>query len=243
MSKLPTWGDLFDYHCSLEKITSDEKVIDNPYYEPFARRRYNFASGLDVDSFRLVFLKGAANKHNKTLFRKGRFIWCKNLRYEGPDEEGYRQLSFTIDKGSKRFIVSENHVLAIPSKSYINNNRYFRPKEKTFIGFSTVFCFNNIISAMASYDGIPFSEMRDRIEKDSPFRPGTLVAPRCGYFCPTFSKPVENIPDLTSEHPYGIILGKGFQNGQDGREFYRVRFGDYTCERVHHIQMEVINEV
>ena len=28
-----------------------------------------------------------------------------------------------------------------------------------------------------------------------------------------------------------------------GREFYRVRFGDTTYERVHPVQLEIINEV
>ena len=242
MSKFPTWDDLFDYHCTLPRVSAGGKKIDNPHYEPMSRRRYNFSPGLDSESFRLVFLKGAANENNRTLFRKGRFIWCKNIQYEGIDHNGCRSISFTVDKGSKRFLVTEPNILCIPSKSYINNNRYFRPREKTFIGFSSVFCFDNIISVMAAHNKMSLLEMKNKIDADSPYRPGTLVAPRRGYFYPVFD-PAQRIPDKKSEHPCGIILGRSFATSYDGREFYRVRFGSTTYERVHPIEMEIINEV
>ena len=213
MSKFPTWDDLFDYHCTLQRVSVGGKKMNNPHYEPMSRRRYNFSPGLDSESFRLVFLKGAANENNRTLFRKGRFIWCKNIQYEGIDHNGCRSISFTVDKGNKRFLVTEPNVLCIPCKSYINNNRYFRPREKTFIGFSSVFCFDNIISMMAAHNFYPVID------------------------------PGKKIPDKKSEHPCGIILGRSFATSYDGREFYRVRFGDTTYERVHPIEMEIVNEV
>ena len=48
----------------------------------------------------------------------------------------------------------------------------------------------------------------------------------------------------TATHPYGIILAPSFNNTDySGREFYRVRFGGTTYEKVHPVQMEIINEV
>ena len=46
------------------------------------------------------------------------------------------------------------------------------------------------------------------------------------------------------QHPCGIVLGRSFdRDDYMGREFYRVRFGDTTYERVHPVEMEIINEV
>jgi len=126
----PTWGQLIDGFCSVKK--------DNPYYEDFACRRYNYASSDDRNSCRLIFLKDVlCDEGNKTLRRKGRFIWCKNLKYEGRNTDGVRSISFTVDKGQKRFCVGENNILSLPSNFCVANNRFFRQKEKTFFPFSS----------------------------------------------------------------------------------------------------------
>ena len=45
-------------------------------------------------------------------------------------------------------------------------------------------------------------------------------------------------------HPCGIVLGRSLPvDSFAGKEFYRVRFGDTTYERIHPVQMEIINEV
>ena len=50
------------------------------------------------------------------------------------------------------------------------------------------------------------------------------------------------MPD--QQHPCGIILGKEIIDDKFiGKEFYRVRFGNTTYEKVHPIQMEILNEV
>ncbi|MCS5550919.1 MAG: hypothetical protein NZ811_05325, partial [Gammaproteobacteria bacterium] len=78
-------------------------------------------------------------------------------------------------------------------------------------------------------------------KEENPYRPGTLVAPRLGYFYPTVSPPDAN---YLAAHPYGIILGPSLVNDVSaGREFYRVRFGATTYESIHPVQMEIINEV
>ena len=116
----PTWGELIDLYCASRG--------DNPYYEEFANRRYNPSSMSDAHACRLVFLRPVLDTPgNKTLRRKGRFIWCKNFRYEGRNKDGFRQLSFTVDKGRKRFIAAENNILCVPAKSYVLNNRFFAP--------------------------------------------------------------------------------------------------------------------
>jgi hypothetical protein len=79
------------------------------------------------------------------------------------------------------------------------------------------------------------------ISEDNPFSPGTLVAPRLGYFFPERS--VRKPESLDSEHPFGIVLGPSLLPDHIGKEFYRVRFGSTTYERVHPVQMEIVNEV
>ena len=183
----PTWGDLFDNYCSHTTIKTSLGLKQNLFYEEFARRRYNPSPISDTSCCRLVFLKDVLhNPTNKTLCRQGRFIWCKNLHYEGRDDNGYRQISFTIDKGKKRFKVSEKNMLCLPSKVFIHNNRYFRS--------------NSVGDTKQNMSG--------------------------------------------RDHPCGIILGKSLvDNDYVGREFYRVRFGNTTYEKVHPVQMEILNEV
>lgn len=287
------WLELAASHCTQASSISGEP---NPLYESLSSRRYNYAPTKDAQSIRLLFLSPTLkDQRNKTLRRQGRFIWCRNLGYEGLSPDGLRQVSFTIDKGKKRFIVSENNVLCLPAKVFINNSRFLRDKQKLFRGFCSVFGYENTVQMMlkgpqaARYDYEDFLEI---LAADNPYTPGTLVAPRRGYFYPSavilpealegiFQRyenvqPLGNqgrkiIQDITyhhrvprntkhlamaqklidwvrtdaeSQHPYGIVLGPSFENNKHtGREFYRVRFGETTYERVHPVEMEIINEV
>lgn len=249
---LPTWDDLLKGHCHRERYKVGGKDVPNPRFEELASRRYNFSAISDSDACRLVFLKPVLeDPSNKTLVRKGRFIWCRNFRYEGVGSDKFRRISFTIDKGSKRFFVSERNVLCVPSKNFINNNRYFAPREKTFRAFSSVFAYKNALSLMAKGSGCKVCELVEQLQTDNPFKPGTLVAPRLGYFYPQKSENtpgwVYNASDLppdNSEHPCGIILGKSFSNDDYyGREFYRVKFSHMTYESLHPVQLEILNEV
>jgi len=240
---LPTWARLRDYHCTSARVsTKPSRRENNPYYEDFSCRRYNYSPVLDRVQFRLVFLKEVLSEpHNKTLIRNGRFIWCSNLQYEGRDEQGYRKVSFTVDKGQKRFVVAENNMLCVPSNIFINNNQYFRTKDKTFSAFSSVFSYKNCVSSMAKSGGYTTADFNELISEHNPFKPGALVSPRVGYFFPDLKPGMEEV--LEDEHPYGIILGPSFLDDFIGREFYRARFGSTTYERVHPIQLEIINEV
>ena len=64
-----------------------------------------------------------------------------------------------------------------------------------------------------------------------------------GYFYPDpMTRPAHY--DEDEKHPYGIILAPSIGNADYcGREFYRVRFGHTTYERVHPVEMEIVNEV
>ena len=234
----PTWGELVAQFCSVH--------ANNPHYEDFATRRYNFAASDDKYSCRLIFLKDVLqDKSNKTLCRHGRFVWCRNLRYEGRTESGLRSVSFTVDKGNKRFNIAENNILCLPSSICVSNNRYFKSKQKTFLPFSSVFSYAKSFNLMVKNSDKNRDSFLDEITKDNPYKPGTLVVPRLGYFQPQIN-PEKLISSLSlSQHPCGIILGRSAA-GSDAyvtREFYRVRFGDTTYERVHPVQMEIINEV
>jgi hypothetical protein len=242
---LPTLRDLQDYYCVNRSVPSSNGREENPYFEYPATRRYNYAPSSDKKACRVVFLKDVLkNPDNKTLCRRGRFIWCTDLRYEGRNKQGYREMSFSVDKGRKRFTVSEHNMLCIPSKTCVNNSRFIRTKEKTFVPFSSVFSYNNTLSLMVKNSEYEREQFEDMVREDSPFKPGTLVYPRLGYFYPTGTDPKKNIQRrLDDEHPYGIILGRSLGGDYTGREFYRVRFGTTTYERVHPIQMEIINEV
>ena len=243
--QLPTWKELLVYHSSNELLNSTREP--NPLYEPFADRRYNYGRNYDISTFRLVFSKRVtANPRNKTLFRKGRFIWCKSLKYEGLDEHGMRQVSFTIDKGKKRFCVSEVDVLCLPAKSFINNSKFMRDKYSTYMAFSTVFAYEPTLHVMAKEHG-SLEEFKVRLRQDSPWKPGTLIAPRKGYFHPgqpAFQQHVADGSSADAEFPYGIILARGRKTSNYyEREFYRVRFGQTTYDRVTPIQMEIVSEI
>ena len=234
----PTWGQLIDNFCSNKN--------QNPFYEEFSCRRYNFAASVDKHSCRLIFLKDVLkDKENKTLRRKGRFIWCRNLRYEGRNDEGFRSISFTIDKGQKRFYVGENNMLCLPSHICVTHNRFFSAKYKTFFPFSTVFSYDKTFNLMVKNSDYDHDELSDLVNEENPYRPGTLVVPRQGYFHPDIN-PDQLSKEIVSnkEHPCGIILGHSFNdNNYVSREFYRVRFGNTTYEKVHPVQLEILNEV
>ena len=234
----PTWGNLIENYCSVKS--------NNPNYEHFSTRRYNYAASIDSSSCRLIFLKDVLlNKENKTLRRKGRFIWCRKLRYEGTCSSGLRSISFVVDKGRKRFQVSENNILCLPSHICVNNNRFFRSKQKTFLPFSSVFSYDKSFNMMARAADSTAEEFSELIRRDNPYRPGTLVSPRLGYFHPDIDpKKINKEISSSQEHPCGIILGPSRNDNEYvSREFYRVRFGGTTYEKVHPVQMEIVNEV
>ena len=237
-----TWKELTSHHCSRRSISSSYRSEMNPYYEDFAQRRYNYSPNDDFDACRLVFLKGVLeNPTNKTLVRNGRFIWCRNLTYVGLSSAGLRQIEFTVDKGNKVFRVSENNVLCIPSAGYVNNNRYFRTAEKTFLPFSSVFKYENTLKMLARNANITVDEMKQITIQDNPYKPGTLISPRMGYFYPDQVAHQKERPIvLEEEHPCGLILGPSFIDNYLGRELYRVRFGNHTHEKIHPVQMEII---
>jgi|TARA_A100001015_G_scaffold216743_1_gene243429 hypothetical protein len=243
--KFPTWEELLTHHCTVSRYSTPEgSRRENYYHESFAVRRFNVSSGDDTHEFRFVFLKAVLeNVSNSTLCRHGRFIWCRNLRYEGVSDLGYRQVSFTVDQGKKRFRVSENNMLCIPSKIFVSNNRFFRTKDKTFMPFSSAFSYSNSVKAMALAENSSAETLLERIERDSPFKPGTLVVPRVGYFYPAIQPELTSTQSLKHSHPCGIILGPSLVDDYIGRELYRVRFGATTYEKVHPIQMEIINAI
>ena len=95
---LPTLRDLQDYYCVNRSVPSSNGREENPYFEYPATRRYNYAPSSDKKACRVVFLKDVLkNPDNKTLCRRGRFIWCTDLRYEGRNKQGYREMSFSVD--------------------------------------------------------------------------------------------------------------------------------------------------
>ena len=241
---LSTWTELVEHYCSIRNmVNSDNRYVQNPFFESLAGRRYNYSPTPDLDQFRFVFLKDVlSDSTNATLRRNGRFIWCSDLLYEGKGCDNLRYLSFVVDNGTKRFSVGENNILCIPSNNYVNNNRYFRTKDKTFAPFSSPFGYDNVIKSLSRNHHQSQEELCALLENDRPFQRGSLVSPRKGYFYPNINEAQPS--SLGSPHPYGLVLGPSFHNNlESGRDFYRVRFGNTTYERVHPIQMELIHEV
>ena len=194
-----TWYDLADHFCTREKSLLDGG--DNQYFERLAARRYNYAKKSTPGAVRLVFLQSAgADSTNKTLLRNGRFVWCKNLRYEGINKDSLRKLSFTIGKGKKRFVVTEEDVLVIPGNIFINNNSFFRNYSKVFSSFPSVFNCRECLKIMRrsdEYDWGSLDEFAEYIASYTPFRPGTLVQPRLGLFIPKIDKLEEKMSELS----------------------------------------------
>ena len=59
-----TWYELADSFCARRNILGYET---NDFYEEFSTRRYNYAHTADTKAVRLIFLKGALIKKNRTL--------------------------------------------------------------------------------------------------------------------------------------------------------------------------------
>tara|TARA_R110000796_G_scaffold95901_1_gene201328 strand:- start:1649 stop:2530 length:882 start_codon:yes stop_codon:yes gene_type:complete len=200
--KNSTWYDLADHFCAREKSLLDDGA--NQYFERFAARRYNYAASSSISAIRLVFLASAATApENKTLVRDGRFIWCKNLRFEGVDDCNLRKLSFTIANGKKRFYVSERDVLALPHTVFINNNSFFKNYEKVFSSFSSVFSYRESLRMMKNSDGYDWEsleEFSNYVNSYTPFQPGTLVRPRLGLFIPRIDKLKEKVSELSAKY-------------------------------------------
>ena len=239
----PTSEDLRSYHCSQRTVSVGDGThgrMANPYYEYLSGRRYNYSVHDDVDSCRLVFLRPVLeNPAHRTLVRGGRFIWCKNLSYEGLGTDGMRHLSFTVDSGQKRFTVSESNILCLPSQTFISNNKYFKMREKTFVGFSSVFAYPKSLDLITGGNNIDEVQLQRQIAEANPYKPGVLVRPRLGYFYPSH----RSTPSLAHAHPYGLILGPSSSNDECvGRHYYRVRFGSTTYERVPPIEMEIVQK-
>lgn len=193
-----TWYDLGDHFCARE-----ESLLDggpNTHFERFAARRYNYAHSHASGQVRLVFLQRVAeNPANKTLFRNGRFVWCKSLRYEGTNDRGYRQVSFTLKKGRKVFKVSEEDVLALPSNIFINNNSFFRKYNKVISSFSSVFEYREAVKIMRNNTAQRHHSLEDYVgflASQSPFQPGALVSPRRGLFFPKVDKFKQKMDEL-----------------------------------------------
>ena len=222
--KQHTWYDLADHFCAREKSLLDRGK--NKYFERLAARRYNYANKNITGAVRLVFLKEvAADKTNKTLVRNGRFVWCKNLTYEGVNDDGYRMISFTIADGNKRFYVSERHVLAIPHNIYINNNSFFMKYNKVFASFSSVFSYREAAKTMKRNDDGHWEDLDDFMDYlrcDTPFPPGTLVRARKGMFFPRLSKLQETMAVLTER----FCEEKGLMK-------HSTRLNEYLAGRVH----------
>ena len=200
-AKLSTWYSIADSFCARQ--VSLLAGGPNPYYEHFADRRYNYATSSVPTGVRLVFRDGVKeNPTNKTLARKGRFLWCKNMRYEGIGDDKYRHISFTIASGQKRFNVTERDFLSIASNVYVNNNSYFKKYNKVFTSFSTVFAYRDALKMMKRNDGYrgDVDEFADKLSADSPFQPGVLVYPRKGYLFPRLSKLSSTLDGLVEDY-------------------------------------------
>ena len=240
---LPSWSDLITYYCD-----GSSHHHPNPYREKFANRRYNYAVSNDKDQCRLIFLKSVLegnHRKNATLVRDGRFIWCKDLVYEGKNTQGYREISFSVDKGSKRFQVSEDKMMCLPSKTWVTNSSYLSRRNSTFTSFSTVFSYKNALKMMAKNSELSYESFVEKVQQDSPYKVGSLVVPKVGYFYPYLGIGKDRdykIKD-TTEHPVGVIISRTAPSDYVAKEFYQVRFAETTYEKVHPVQLEVINEI
>jgi len=109
-----------------------------------------------------------------------------------------------------------------------------------------VFSYRNALKMMAKADNSDTISLKERLKHDNPYGPGTLVIPRVGYFYPRVSPRKHRSPefhrrDLEIEHPCGIILGPSLlDNDYVSKEFYTVRFGDTTYDKIHPVQLEIV---
>ena len=186
MTQTPSWLDLVSMFSSSRLTLLGE---ENKLYDKAATRNYYPSTSVDKYSLRLVFLSTVSEDYrNRTLDRRGRFLWARNLRYEGVDADGLRQISFTLDKGSKRFTVSESEVLCLPSRASVRSSstkHNFNPPPLAYTSFSSVFEYDNALKQLHRKSGVAdYETYVSTLTAASPFKPGTLVSPRLGYFLP-----------------------------------------------------------
>ena len=169
--------------------------IPNEHFEELSRRRYNYSPATDRKRVRLVFPKQILSRHPhyKTLVRKGRALWCFDLKYAGVSPAGYRQFSFHLKGGKKRFTVEERDALCIPVHCSVIPVPW-RPDHKVFTPFGTVFGYEQALQLMfRNRDdlGLSYNDFLALLDAASPFKPGALVRPRLRYYYPR--KPREEV--------------------------------------------------
>ena len=239
-SKFPkTWASLRKYYACHESP-------DNPFFEPFTRRRYNPIRSDDSNRVRLVFLNRTLEVYPeyKTLVRKGRPVWCENLSFEGA-RNGHRFFGFNLKGGKKRFIVSDSCCFLLPSRLYVYPSWPSRlgSAKSVCSRLGTIFgcppalkmMYNNLENSAETLE-----DFLARVDSLAPFKPGTLVSPRLGLFRPMHN----DFDDQDKQFPYGLIISREKSKYQElyGRELFTVSFGHYMVENVHPIEMEVIND-
>jgi hypothetical protein len=186
-----SWLKLYqDFFGDRVKCYSDGMV--NESWEEISHRRYNYSSSDDVHAVRLLFPKIILEEHPhyKTLVRKGRAIWCYGLKYEGVSAKGYRQVSFHLKGGQKRFLVEERYALCVPSKASVIP-RPWRSNSEVFKPFGALFAYESALQLMYTHTtaAIPsYNEFIEQVKADCPFKPGVLVRPRLGYFYPRLDR-------------------------------------------------------
>ena len=239
-----SWANLRKYYSCFPEVDGDK----NPFYEPFTHKRYNPSRIKDSKRFRLIFLDRTLDEYPKykTLVRDGRPVWCENIKYEGTSDN-LRYFSFNLKGGKKRFTISENYCFLLPSRLYVYPSWPSRlGKSKSLCArLGSIFGYPPALKVM--YDNEEdssqsFDDFKDRLKKESPLRPGVLVAPRVGLFRPFFVAPEKQNAKPTDEFPYGLIIRQEDTKYQElyGRELFTVSFGGNIVENVHPIEMEVV---
>jgi len=199
-----TWLNLYqNFFGNQFRYYSDDTTVErNPFFEAISRRRYNYSPSRDEDRVRLVFPAQVLEKHPDytTLVRGGRSLWCHNLAYEGTSPRGYRQFSFNLTGGKKRFLVDESDALCIPSRCSVIPSP-FRIGWAIFRPFGAVFGYENALRMMHSSYGerVSYEEFCEITHDADPFQPGALVRPRMAYFYPRAKKD-DKLLDLVAEY-------------------------------------------
>ena len=162
--------------------------VPNQYFEEISRRRYNYSPANDQSRVRLLFPKQVLSRHPqyKTLVRNGRAIWCFDLKYEGVSSSGYRQFSFNLKGGKKRFTVEERDALCIPVHCSVIPQPW-RPNHRSLAPFGTVFGYEQAVRIMYQNRedlSLTLSAFEQIILGASPYQPGALVRPRLPYYYP-----------------------------------------------------------
>ena len=165
---------------------------DNENYDVVSRRRYNYSPATEENKLRLVFPKNILKRYPtyKTLVREGRAIWCYNIKYEGVGTSQYRQFSFNLKGGKKRFVVEERDALCIPAHCSVIPAPW-RPDHKVFTPFGTLFGYDQAMRLMfrsRSNLSLSYEDFVAEIDALSPFKPGALVRPRTPYYYPRLDR-------------------------------------------------------